>query len=71
MAKVKGKTITAFCPDCDTRIRFRERPQLYDIVNCPECEEYFEVVGLSPIELQWADENNLDDERFEEDDDKW
>jgi lysine biosynthesis protein LysW len=71
MAKVKTKVITAFCPTCDTRIRFSERPRLFDIVSCPECEEFFEVVRLSPIELQWADESSLGDEELEDGDDWW
>lgn len=40
MVKVKVKAITAFCPVCDNRILFSERPQLFDIVGCPECEKY-------------------------------
>lgn len=71
MAKVKTKAITAFCPACDTRIRFGERPRLSDIVSCPECEEFFEVVGLSPIELQWADESSFGEEEFEDGVDGW
>lgn len=71
MAKVKTKAITAFCPACDTRIRFSERPRLYDIVSCPECEEFFEVIRLSPIELQWADDSSFEDEYFEDGDDSW
>jgi lysine biosynthesis protein LysW len=69
MAKVKTKVITAFCPTCDTRIRFSERPRLFDIVSCPECEEFFEVVRLSPIELQWAYDNSFVDEEIKDADD--
>jgi uncharacterized protein YbaR (Trm112 family) len=71
MAKAKTKAITAFCPTCNTRIRFSERPRLYDIISCPECEEFFEVIRLSPIELQWADESSFDDEDFEDGDNSW
>ena len=71
MAKVKVKAITAFCLYCDARIFLVERPQLYDIVSCPECEEFFEVVGLSPIELQWADDSSIGDEELEDGDDSW
>ncbi len=71
MAKVKAKAITAFCPACDARIHFSERPRLFDIVSCPECEEFFEVVRLSPIELQWADESSFEDEELEDEDDRW
>jgi len=55
MATVNPKTkpVTAFCRNCHSRIRFDERPELFDIVPCPECGEEFEVVDLSPIQLDW------------------
>ena len=55
--------MTAYCRACHSRIRFDERPELFDIVNCPECDEEFEVVALSPIKLDWSKEVD--------DDDKW
>jgi lysine biosynthesis protein LysW len=65
MSKVRRKStpLTAHCGACHSRIRFDERPELYDIVNCPECDEAFEVIRLSPIKLDWPSDFN--------DDDKW
>lgn len=60
----KAKAITVFCRVCHSRIRFDERPELYDIVTCPECDEVFEVTNVSPVQLDWPSE--LDD-----DDDDW
>ena len=59
MAKTKGETkmISTNCPACDTRIRFDEQPELFDVVNCPECEDEFEVIRLSPIRLDWSSAN--------------
>jgi len=71
MSKVRVKTIAVYCPACDSRIRFGERPELFDIVICPECEESSEVVGLSPIELQWSDDSSFEDEEFVDGDDRW
>lgn len=44
----------AYCPGCDTRIRFNKRPTMGHKVTCPECLELLEVVELRPIELDWA-----------------
>ena len=68
MAKAKAKTITAFCPACSTRIRFAERPKVYDIVVCPECEESFEVSGLTPLRLEWVADYASENEWLDGDD---
>jgi len=70
MTREKAKAITAFCPACGTRIRFAERPKVYDIVDCPECEESFEVVGLTPLQLEWMADYDDEDEWLD-DDDEW
>ncbi len=68
MAKTNAKPISAFCPACDTRIRFSERPKLFDLVTCPECDETFEVVGLSPIELDWPSGEGFEEDDWDDDD---
>lgn len=57
---MKTNVLSTFCRACHSRIRFFERPELYDIVTCPECDEVFEVISLSPIRLDWP--SDLDDE---------
>lgn len=52
-ANEKAKPILAICRVCQTRIRFDERPEFFDIVTCTKCGEDFEVVSLSPIQLDW------------------
>ena len=58
----KPNTMTAYCRACHSRIRLVERPELFDIVSCPECDEEFEVVGLSPIRLDWPSDFDDDDD---------
>ena len=64
MAKVnmKANMLTAYCRACHSRIRFNERPELNDTVVCPECDEEFEVVHLSPIQLDWLSDFDDADE---------
>ncbi|MFN2221750.1 MAG: hypothetical protein ACK2UH_04315 [Candidatus Promineifilaceae bacterium] len=62
MTNMKANTLTAFCRSCHSRIRFRERPELYDLVTCPECDEVLEVISLSPIRLDWPSDFGDDDE---------
>jgi hypothetical protein len=62
MGKTNMRTnaMTIFCRACHSRIRFDRRPNLFDIITCPECEEEFEVIALSPIQLDWP--NDIGDE---------
>ncbi|MFN2188056.1 MAG: hypothetical protein ACK2T3_04780 [Candidatus Promineifilaceae bacterium] len=64
MARANEKThpLTTFCRACHSRIRFNKRPELYDIVSCPECEEEFEVIRVSPIQIDWPSDFVDDDE---------
>jgi len=62
MTRDNLKAITAYCPACDTRIRFGEGLRIGDIVRCPECEELLEVVRLSPVKLGWAEDRSSEDE---------
>ncbi|MGD2077667.1 MAG: lysine biosynthesis protein LysW [Chloroflexota bacterium] len=67
---MKTSTLVAYCRACQARIRFDQRPELYDIVTCPECDEAFEVISLSPVRLDWpfdyADDDEWSDD-FDED----
>jgi lysine biosynthesis protein LysW len=72
MVKANGKTkiTTVYCRACHARIPFEEQPELFDIVVCPECEEEFEVVDLSPLQLDWPSDLLGDDEwAIDKDDD--
>ena len=57
----------ATCPECDAEVEVDEFDvDKGDQVSCPECGSNLEVVGLSPIELDLA----ADDEDDEDDDDE-
>jgi len=57
----------ATCPECDAEIEVDEFDvDKGDQLSCPECGSNLEVVGLSPIELDLAAD---DDDEDEEDDD--
>lgn len=64
MSKVNSK-IAAYCPGCDTQIRFKRQPHRGQLITCPECEDMLEVVQTSPITLEWAFE---DDELWKDED---
>lgn len=54
----KNSSIMARCLECDSRIYFERRPELGQIIVCPECETSLEVIRISPIRFDWADETS-------------
>ena len=62
----------ASCPECDAEIEIDELDvDRGDQLTCPECGTNLEVTGVSPIELDFApdddEEDELDDELDDED----
>lgn len=60
-----GKRATkalAVCPDCGADIRFRKAPHLEQAVTCPQCDTTLEVVSRTPLELDWAFADPLEDD---------
>ena len=58
----------ATCPECDAEIEVDEFDvDKGDQLSCPECGSNLEVVGLSPIELDVAAEEDEDEEDLEDD----
>jgi alpha-aminoadipate carrier protein LysW len=51
-----------YCPDCDSPIKLGDNPRKGQHVTCPSCSAYLQVTGVSPIELDWAQE---DEEEYE------
>ena len=59
----------AQCPDCEAFLDLEaDEVNEGEIIPCPECGVDLEVVNINPIELDLADDEDLDDE--EEDDDE-
>lgn len=50
-----SENLSAYCPECDSRIRFGKRPRIGDDVSCPECRASLMVIDSAPIELDWSD----------------
>lgn len=49
------------CPECEAEIHVNEDVDKGEIIRCEECEARLEVVGLDPIELDLAMEDEEDD----------
>ena len=53
----------ATCPECDAEIEVDEfEVDKGDQLSCPECGSNLEVIGLSPIELDIAPDEDDEDE---------
>jgi len=48
---------TAECPSCEEVVRLNSRPRIMQLFTCPSCRTELRVVGVSPIELDWVDED--------------
>jgi alpha-aminoadipate carrier protein LysW len=59
---------TGTCPECDAEVHVDSDADKGDSVLCEECGIELEVVGLDPLELDIAEEEDLDDD---EDDDEF
>lgn len=71
MTTSRKKLIVDACPECDANVAFTKSPFLGQKKTCPDCLAELEVIGLSPIELDWAyeyDDLDSDDDDFEDDD---
>jgi lysine biosynthesis protein LysW len=62
---VKNKQ-RARCPACNAWVNLRDAAEVWDLVNCPECNTLLEVVDLRPPTLDYAN-TGVDEEEFEED----
>ena len=49
------------CPECDADVQVDEDMDKGDVVECEDCGTMLEVVGLDPIELDVAVEEEEDD----------
>ena len=59
----------ASCPECDADIDVDEFDvDKGDQLSCPDCGSNLEVIGLSPIELDLAPEDDEDDDDEMDDD---
>jgi lysine biosynthesis protein LysW len=61
------------CLDCGRMIKLSFEPVVGRIITCPNCEAEFEVIAVSPVELDWAffDPEDKDDDRDDDDNEDW
>jgi len=60
--------MSAICPECDSDIELDELDaDIGDELTCSECGSLLRVVNDSPVELEAADEDDLDDEDDDDD----
>lgn len=64
-AKKPGTRVRAVCPDCGSTI-ILSRPRVDDPVLCAECESDLVVVRVNPIRLDWASDDDYDDDGYDE-----
>jgi len=49
------------CLDCDTNFDIDENAGVGDIVMCPQCKTQLEIIGLAPVILDYAiDEDEVE-----------
>ncbi len=58
----------AACPECEAEIHVDEDVDKGEIIHCEECDINLEVVGLDPIELDLAPDDD-DEDKYDEDED--
>jgi hypothetical protein len=64
--KERPKMATVFCLDCNHPVSLGSRPVEGQLVTCSNCGTQLEVIGLNPLELDWAYlEPAVDDEEWE------
>lgn len=63
----------ATCPECDAEVEVDETDvELGDDVNCPECGQTLVISNMDPVELDFAsddDDEDEDDDEVDEDED--
>jgi lysine biosynthesis protein LysW len=51
---LKTKRVGAACPGCGWLVIPGAHPRESQLVTCPNCEAYLEVINLDPLELDWT-----------------
>jgi lysine biosynthesis protein LysW len=58
---------SAYCPDCDEKIVLNPHVRLGQKLACPHCAADLEVIGVDPLELDWAYDWSHEEDEEEED----
>lgn len=46
----------ADCPSCGIKINIKKQLHLGDYLRCPWCSSIFEVIAISPVQLDWPED---------------
>ena len=61
--------MSAFCPECDAELDIDEADvEIGDELSCSECGSLLRIANDSPLELDFADDEDEDEEDDEDDD---
>jgi lysine biosynthesis protein LysW len=52
------------CPTCQATVKFIGMPVVGERITCGRCGDLFKVVTISPIKLEWAFEDLLEDPEY-------
>jgi len=62
----------ARCPSCGSLVNLRDTAEVWDLVDCQECNMRLEVVDLRPPTLDYANSPDEEDwEDWDEEDDEF
>lgn len=43
-----------YCIECETKLKLGNSPTKGQLISCVRCGAFLQVVSISPIELDWA-----------------
>ena len=53
------------CPDCEENFELEDTAEIGQVIACPKCKAKLEILDLSPVVLDYAIEEEGEDEAFE------
>jgi lysine biosynthesis protein LysW len=61
--------MSAYCPECDAEIDIDSADaEIGDELSCSECGSLLRVANDAPLELEFADDDDVDDDDDDDDD---
>ena len=66
-SQMPAQSVTSACPDCGEEITLRGTLRIGQELVCPHCDAELEVVEIEPLELDWAFDDDYEEEEEDED----
>ncbi len=57
--------VTIHCLNCDADLPVSAMAEAGDLITCQDCDTVFEVVAIDPVEIDFADEEEVGDDFIE------